>query len=309
MTDDVLANAVHPQPAPNINKNDIKESQGLVGNNDATKMEEDNSSNKVLLKVKPYGKTSTEKNAGTFSAITTINSNNNFNECPLTPYTSNTTNNKASIQSYFEKTPTNTSSASSDDMVIDAPTTPKPPPDRSPTTKRYFHRKTPQSQQTQLPSTNVPPIRPFTLGQIINMLSLSTAVKAAQAETTEERSITETAEQDDIKSASSMDTSDVSKILKPISIFNPYTKQHRNTIQKPDTPGNTTKRTDYDLVATSVVTNISNTKDNTHNLAYDRAPLIPTYANSTNPNEQTSVKTNEHTQNNHETTITELSQE
>jgi hypothetical protein len=106
-----------------------------------------------------------------------------------------------------------------------------------------------------------------------------------------------------------MDTSDVSKILKPKSIFNPYAKQHRNIIQKPDTPGNTTKRTDDKNVATSVITNTSNTKDRTNNLVYDHAPLIPTYANSTNSNEQTLVNTDDRTQNTHDTNITELSQE
>jgi hypothetical protein len=146
-------------------------------------MEEDNSSKKVLLTFNPYGKTSTEDNAGTFSATTTMNSNNNLNECPPTPYTSNTTNNKASIQSYLEKTPTNNSS---DDMVIDIPITPIPPPDRSSAIKRYFHKKTPpsQQQQQQLPSPNIPPIRPFILGQTINMSSLSTSVKVTPAETT-----------------------------------------------------------------------------------------------------------------------------
>jgi hypothetical protein len=231
MADDVYTNAVPRQPAPNINTNNKMESKGLVEINDAKKMDEDNSNTKDLLKFNSYGKMSTENDVENPSAATTINNNNNLNECPPTPFTSNTTTNKASIESYLTKTPTNTSS---DDMVIDEMTTPIRPPDRSSTTKRYFQRKTPPSQQQELPSPNVPPIRPFTLGQTINMSSLASAVVDAQAQTvqTEYDHQTQVIAPSDNQSETSMDTSDVSTmILKPKSIFNPYSKQHRKEAQ------------------------------------------------------------------------------
>jgi hypothetical protein len=137
----------------------MKESQRLADINDINKMDEDNINTKVLLHSSSYGNTSTGKDVEKSYAATNITNNNTFNECPPIPFTSNTTNNKASLKSYLEKTPTNTSS---DDMVIDAKSPPLPTPDRSPTIKRYFQRKPTPSQQQELPSPNVPPIRPFT---------------------------------------------------------------------------------------------------------------------------------------------------
>jgi hypothetical protein len=231
MADDVYSNAVHQQPAPNIDTNDKIESQRLVETNDATKTDEVNSNSKDSLKINSYGTASTKNYVAKPFAATTSSNNDNLNECPPTPFISNTTNSKASLQSYLEKTPNNTST---EDMVIDITTTPIPPPDRSPTSKKYFQRKTPQSQDHGLPTPNVPPIRPFTLGQTINMSSLATAANDTQAPTA--RIDNDHRTQDtvslDNQSISSMDTSDRSKtLLKPKSIFNPYNKQHRLEVQ------------------------------------------------------------------------------
>jgi hypothetical protein len=286
MADDVYANAIHRQTAPNINTNDKMESQRLVEINDAKMMDKDNSNTKNLLQINSYGKTSTDNDVENPSAATaTKNNNNKLNECPPTPSTSNTTNNKASLLSYLEKTTTNTSS---DDMVIDVTTTPNQPPDRSSSTKRFFSRKTPPSQQQELPSPNVPPIRPFTLGQTINMSSLSSAVRAVQSEKNKVRTTTETADHLDTKSVSSMDTSDVSKILKPKSIFNPYAKQHRNKTQDLDITETTTTGMDENNVDIYAQIN------NTNNLVYDRAPLIPHMNNSINSNDPTLLTTKDH---------------
>jgi hypothetical protein len=225
MADDVFANAVHPKPAPNIDTNDKIKPQRLVDISEANDMDEDNSNNVILLKVNSYVRNSTVDSVEIPSAAT--NNNNNLNECPPTPFTSNTTNNKASLQSYLEKTPTK---ASPDDMVIDITTTPTQPPARSSIVKRSFKQKQTPSPQQELPSPKVPPIRPFTLGQTINMSSLATAVIDAQSQIvqTDNETQTQAIVPADNQSVASMDTSDVSAlILKPKSIFNPYSKQHR----------------------------------------------------------------------------------
>jgi hypothetical protein len=294
MADDVYTNAVHRQPAPNINSNDKMDPQRLAKTSDANKMDDDNNNCKVLLHINSYEKTSTANAVEEPSAATTNTNNNNISECPPTPFTSNTTNDKASIQSYLEKAPTNTSS---DDMVIDATTTPTQPPDRSTPIKRYVQRKTPPSQQNQLPSPDVPPIRPFILGQSINVSSLATAVNVLQAEETDERIATDSADLLETKSISSMDTSDVSRTLKPKSIFNPYAKQHRIRTHETDVTGNTTNRKDEENVDTYAQINARYPNGNTNNLAHNRAPLLPTQINSTNSSDPTPSKTQEHTQN------------
>jgi hypothetical protein len=307
MADDVLANAVHRQPAPNININDKEESLRLADSNNINKMDEDDINNKDLLHSSSYRNTSTGKDVEKTYAVTNITNNNTLNECPPTPFTSNTTNNKASLKSYLEKTPTNTSS---DDMVIDTKPPPLPTPDRSPTIKRYFHRKPTPSQQQELPSPNVPPIRPFTLGQTIDMTSLSNAAKEAQTEITGGRSSTETSEQIDTKSALSMDTSDVSKVLKPKSIFNPYAKQHRNKPQDLEPTGNTQNRMDVDKVDISAQISTGNTTETTQLLMYDRAPLIPTHTNTSINSNESEAKDPSYTHNAYqEPHLAELSQE
>jgi hypothetical protein len=53
MADDVLANDVLQQPAPNINNNDITMSHDIDQSNDDDKMEEDVIENKYLLNYSP----------------------------------------------------------------------------------------------------------------------------------------------------------------------------------------------------------------------------------------------------------------
>jgi predicted metal-dependent hydrolase len=93
-----------------------------------------------------------------------------------------------------------------------------------------------------------------------------------------------------------MDTSDVSTILKPKSIFNPYAKQHRNKTHDLHTAATITKEIDDDNNGTSVQINTGNTDHKTNNIVYDRAPLILTHTNSTNPSEPTSSTAQDITQ-------------
>jgi hypothetical protein len=176
MADDVLANAGHQQPAPNITNNDITMSYVREQSNEDNKMEEEVTDNENLVKLQSYATTSTNIAVATNTATTiTNNSINNTNqtpqlECPNTPFTSNTSTSKntSSPVGYLPKTPTTPPTKDlsvydyqkqlNDNSIASSP-------------KRSFNRKN-TSQPTNMPVSPVPPITPFTLGQTIQMYSL-----------------------------------------------------------------------------------------------------------------------------------------
>jgi hypothetical protein len=149
-----------------------------------------------------------------------------------------------------------------------------------------------QTLHHQSPTTDtVPPIKPFTLGDSkLNMSSLSTAVRQTQSvqQTTEvlNTNVTDEFEQN---SASSMDTSDVSTILKPKSIFNPYSKTHKN--HPPDSRmihNQQAQNSAADRPTFSANQNSLSTYTSTNISINDGAPLVPLPLNdSTN---QTTVQ-------------------
>jgi hypothetical protein len=314
MADDVLMNAVPQQPAPNINNDTTKtiKEQGI--HKEDNKMDEDTETNKNLIINNSYVNPSTMSNVATntnrIAATATATQPSNYqNECPETPYTSNTTNDKynASSTSYLIKTPP----TSNTDMAIDEPMSPQTYTIRSTPGRRSFKKKDsptpllsspvnplPMKQQNS-PSTKVPPIRPFLLGQAINVSSLASAVQAVQNEVTDGDALTaQDLEQYESKSETSMDTSDVSTLLKPKSIFNPYSKQKRITANMSITNDAKNNSASIDQRNPVTTTNI------THTSVLDRTPLIPIDAtDSTKPNE---TNVTEQTQ---ETQINELSQE
>jgi hypothetical protein len=316
MADDVFRNAVPQQPAPNINNDTTKTLEEQGKNNDDNKMDEDIEINRNLAIKNSYVDPSTTTNVATTTPSTTATAkeapNPNYQaECPETPYTSNTTSDKynTSSSSYLIKTPTPSSDT---DMVIDEPKSPTTYTIRTTPGRRSFRKKKDSStpllsspvnllspQQQRSPSTQIKPIRPFTLGQEINISSLASAVQAVQAESNNyDGIIKQDVEQSENRSESSMDTSDVSTLLKPKSIFNPYSKQNRKNANLPTTNAQRNNSTSADQQMPVTSTN------NTNTLAPDRTPLIPIDpSDSTNRKEATDV---DQTQ---DTYINELSQE
>jgi hypothetical protein len=145
------------------------------------------------------------------------------------------------------------------------------------------------------------------------MSSLSTAVNAVRSETSEDINNTTTVEQFDTKSNSSMDTSDVSKILKPKSIFNPYSKQHRYITKQADSLSTTTVTSgpNADQTDDSGRTTPKHLTNPTNNLVHDYTPFLPhATTDSTKQNESQSSGKQEHISSDiGEIHITELSQE
>jgi hypothetical protein len=290
MADDVLENAVPQQPAPNINKNDTKMMIETEQNNDNNYMEEEVIENEVSPNLYSYANSSTNSTVATNTATKNSNTFNNTSQisqldCPSTPYTSNTTTLKhnSSKSGYLFQTPTNP--PSKDLSVYD--TNQLNINNSSVSPRRSLNRKN-ATPPTNTPPTPVPPITPFLLGQTIKMSSLQTALPISETVPTTLNQPDIDNEQADSISHSSMDTADVSNILKPKSIFNPYDKRHRNkptTSNIPaatDTGNKSNEEPSYPLTNASTKIQTSNTVTN------ESVPLIPLMhhisTNSTNSN-------------------------
>jgi hypothetical protein len=312
MADDVLRNAAPQQPAPNITNNIIKTTSEQDKNMDDNMMDEDIVDIKKLVNKNSYVQPSTKSIvANQTTAAATITNKVETNDCPATPYTSNTTNARFnSSQSYLLKTPT---TPTNNDMSIDnqSPTqqfplrsstrTPstrafkekstKPPPLLSSPTNTSAYQKS-KSVLNRQPTTSpkVPPIKPFFLGEnTINMTSLAAAVATTQYETSNNDQETVHAnEKSDNRSESSMDTSDVSKpILKPKSIFNPYSKQQRQ-LEK--------SKNDTTPAANKEIINSASINSTVQQLAVETNILIPlAIPPSTNDSQDNTSKSTEPT--------------
>jgi hypothetical protein len=231
MADDVFRNGALQQPAPNINNNMTTTTMDNKKNNEDNKMEEEQEDNVKLINHNSYvGPSTTGTVAAT--ATTTTHSSYNDKECPPTPYTSNTTNDKhnSSSTGYLLKTPTQTPT----DMVIDRPTSPQTYTPGSTPRRRFHSKKNTQANNTSnTPTAIVPPITPFVLGATeLDMAPLQrAAIEAERTQSDYDDQLTQDNDHVTNFSDASMDTSDVSTlILKPKSIFNPYSKHHRSIV-------------------------------------------------------------------------------
>jgi hypothetical protein len=298
MADDVLASAVHRQPAPDYNEENTRMSKDVDENKEDIVMEEEITGNKDSINIHPYANTSTTIAVGT---TTTTNNNTNITnnislsnqlDCPSTPFTSNTTTTKetSSPVGYLLRTPTK--SPSKDQSVYDY---------QQPNTVNRvasFRKKSLTRKETTLPtdtpSTPVPPITPFILGQpqTIHMSSLQKALPTTDIASTTPNvpEVTEN-EQIDNMSQSSMDTTDVSTSLKPKSIFNPYDKRHRIKPTTNITATVTDEATNTETVRRDSQHKLSDVNTTSYTTPHDSIPLIPlTYHTSTKIDTSTLAK-------------------